>query len=62
MWPARGRLTLMSRRWSTLGLTNSLTVVIVGQLLNLFDFPLNYQIIFIGSAIGALISVIFRPA
>lgn len=58
----RGRLTLMSRRWSTLGLTNSLTVVIVGQLLNLFNFPLNYQIVFIGSAIGALISVVFSSS
>lgn len=58
----RGRLTLMSRRWSTLGLTNSITVVIVGQLLNLFDFPLNYQVVFIGSAIGALISVIFSSS
>lgn len=58
----RGRLTLMSRRWSTLGLTNSLTVVIVGQMLNVFAFPLNYQVIFIGSAIGALISVIFSSS
>ncbi|OQA41173.1 MAG: Major Facilitator Superfamily protein [Chloroflexi bacterium ADurb.Bin325] len=58
----RGRLTLMSRRWSTLGLTNSLTVVIVGQLLNLFNFPLNYQIVFIGSAIGAFISVVFSSS
>ncbi len=58
----RGRFTLMSRRWSILGLTNSLTVVIVGQLLNRFNFPLNYQVIFIGSAIGALISIIFSSS
>lgn len=57
-----GRFTLMSRRWSILGLTNSLTVVIVGQLLNWFAFPLNYQVIFIGSAIGALISIIFSSS
>lgn len=57
-----GRFTLMSRRWSILGLTNSLTVVIVGQLLRWFEFPLNYQIVFIGSAIGALISVIFSSS
>jgi len=54
-----GRMTLMSRRWSILGLTNTVTVLIVGQLLNLFDFPLNYQVVFIGSTIGALISFIF---
>ena len=55
-------MTLMSRRWSTLGLTNSLTVMIVGQLLNAFNFPLNYQIIFIGSAVGAFISVVFSSS
>lgn len=57
-----GRLTLMSRRWAILGLTNSLTVLIVGQILARFDFPLNYQVVFIGSAIGALISVIFSSS
>jgi hypothetical protein len=57
-----GRFTLMSRRWSILGLTNSLTVTIVGQLLNAFSFPLNYQIVFIGSAIGAFISVVFSSS
>ena len=57
-----GRFTLMSRRWSILGLTNSLTVAVVGQVLRLFDFPLNYQVVFIGSAIGALISVVFSSS
>jgi hypothetical protein len=57
-----GRLTLMSRRWSILGLTNALTVLAVGQLLKLFDFPLNYQVVFIGSAVGALISVVFSSS
>jgi Na+/melibiose symporter-like transporter len=57
-----GRFTLMSRRWAILGLTNSITVAIVGQLLRLYDFPLNYQVVFIGSAIGALISVIFSSS
>lgn len=57
-----GRFTLMSRRWSILGLTNSLTVIIVGQLLNRFNFPLNYQVVFLASAIGALLSVIFSSS
>lgn len=57
-----GRVTLMSRRWAILGLTNSLTVVIVGQLLEMFDFPLNYQIVLLGSTIGALISVVFSSS
>jgi hypothetical protein len=58
----RGRYVLMSRRWSTLGLASSLTVAVVGQVLNLFQFPLNYQVVFIGSAVGALISIIFSSS
>jgi len=57
-----GRMALMSRRWSILGLTNALTVLVVGQLLKLFEFPLNYQVVFIGSAVGALISVTFSSS
>jgi len=57
-----GRLNLMSHRWSVLGLTNSMTVLIVGQILPIFDFPLNYQLVFIGSGIGALISVIMSSS
>ncbi len=57
-----GRFTLMSRRWSILGLTNSLTVLIVGQILTWFNFPLNYQVVFLASAIGALISIVFSSS
>jgi Na+/melibiose symporter-like transporter len=57
-----GRLTLMSRRWAILGLTNATTVLLIGQLLKLFEFPLNYQVVFIGSAVGALISFIFSSS
>jgi Na+/melibiose symporter-like transporter len=57
-----GRMALMSRRCSILGLTNALTVLLVGQLLKLFEFPLNYQVVFIGSAVGALISVVFSSS
>jgi hypothetical protein len=57
-----GRMALMSRRWSILGLTNALTVLVVGQLLKLFAFPLNYQVVFLGSAVGALISVVFSSS
>jgi len=53
-----GRLNLMSHRWSVLGLTNSITVLIIGQILPIFNFPLNYQLVFIASGIGALISVV----
>jgi len=57
-----GRLTLMSRRWSILGLANTLTVLTVGQALKLFEFPFNYQVVFIGSAVGALISFTFSSS
>lgn len=57
-----GRFTLMSRRWAILGLTNSLTVALVGQGLRLFGFPLNYQVVFLASTVGALISVIFSSS
>ena len=57
-----GRFTLMSRRWAILGLSNSLTVLVVGQVLKLYQFPLNYQVVFIGSAVGALISVVFSSS
>ncbi len=43
-------------------MTNTITVLIVGQLLNLFDFPLNYQVVFIGSTVGALISFVFSSS
>ena len=52
----------MSRRWAILGLSNSLTVLVVGQMLTWFNFPLNYQVVFIGSAVGALISVVFSSS
>ena len=58
----RGRFTLMSRRWSILGITTSLTVLTVGQVLNLFAFPMNYQVVFIGSAVGGLISYIYSSS
>jgi MFS family permease len=50
------RFDLMSRRWSILGLTNSITVAIAGQILELFNFPVNYQVIFLGLSIGGLLS------
>jgi hypothetical protein len=52
----RYRYDLMSRRWSTLGLTTAITVVIVGQILDRIGFPINYQIVFIGLSVGGLIS------
>lgn len=53
------RYELMSRRWSILGLTTAITVAIVGQVLDNLDFPINYQLVFIGLSAGGLISYYF---
>lgn len=50
------RYDLMSRRWSILGLTNAVTVAIAGQVLELFGFPINYQVVFLGLSLGGLLS------
>lgn len=50
------RFELMSRRWSTMGLTTTLVVLAIGQLLDRIMFPLNYQLMFIGLSLGGLIS------
>ncbi len=53
------RFYLMSRRWSSLGITSALTVALVGWLLEQFAFPINYQYVFIGSFLGGLLSFAF---
>jgi hypothetical protein len=53
------RFELMTRRWSILGATTSITVVLVGQILDLLSFPINYQIVFIALSLGGLISYYF---
>jgi Na+/melibiose symporter-like transporter len=53
------RFYLMSRRWSSLGITSALTVALVGWLLEQFAFPINYQYVFISSFLGGLLSFAF---
>jgi MFS family permease len=55
----RHRYELMSRRWSTLGLTSAIAVAIVGQVLDRIGFPINYQIVFLGLSLGGLVSYYF---
>ncbi|NPV75985.1 MAG: MFS transporter [Anaerolineae bacterium] len=50
------RYELMSRRWSILGLTTSVTVFAIGQVLEWFRFPQNYQLVFLGLSIGGILS------
>jgi MFS family permease len=54
-----GRFELMSRRWSIMGFTSAITVVIVGQVLDRLGFPFNYQLVFMVLSIGGLISFYF---
>jgi len=54
-----GRFDLMSRRWSIMGVTTAITVIIVGQVLDRSGFPLNYQAVFLALSIGGLISFYF---
>ncbi|MBA4374674.1 MAG: MFS transporter [Anaerolinea sp.] len=53
------RFELMSRRWSTMGVTTTLVVIGIGQMLDRVIFPLNYQLMFIGLSMGGLISYYF---
>ncbi|HEX6291347.1 MAG TPA: MFS transporter [Herpetosiphonaceae bacterium] len=53
------RMALMSRRWTTLGISNALSVAAVGWALEQIRFPLNYQVVFICSFVGGLISYYF---
>lgn len=55
----RLRYDLMSRRWTILGATTSISVAIIGQILELMNFPVNYQVVFILLSVGGLISYYF---
>lgn len=54
-----GRLELMSRRWSWMGLTMAITVSIVGLFLERVPMPLNYAIAFISFSFGGVASYFF---
>jgi MFS family permease len=54
-----GRYELMSRRWAILGLSTSITVFVIGQVLGRVIYPVNYEIVFLGLSVGGLISYYF---
>lgn len=54
-----GRLYLMSRRWSSLGITTAIVVVFAGLALDRLPFPFNYQIVFIVLSLGGIVSFAF---
>ena len=51
-----GRMELMSRRWSQMGLTTAIAVSLVGQFLDRFPFPVNYAIVFAAFTIAGIAS------
>jgi hypothetical protein len=51
-----GRYELLSRRWTILGFTSALFVLIAGALLDRIGFPINYQAVFLALSIGGMIS------
>ncbi|MBX0329462.1 MFS transporter [Oscillochloris sp. ZM17-4] len=55
----RRRFYVMSLRWSSLGAVTAITVTLVGLALDRIAFPLNYQLVFIGSFVGGLLSFLF---
>jgi hypothetical protein len=55
----KGRYELMSRRWSVIGITAAVTIAAAGQILDHIAFPFNYQVVFIGLSLGALVSFYF---
>jgi MFS family permease len=56
----QGRYALLSRRWSTLGLTKAVMAFVAGQILDSgIAFPLNYQLVFLLFSVGGLVSFYF---
>jgi MFS family permease len=53
------RQQLMSWRWSTLGAATAVSVAGAGWLLEQYSFPINYQIVFIVSFLGGMLSFFF---
>lgn len=54
-----GRLELMSRRWSVMGLTMAIAVALTGQFLDRTTFPMNYAVVFVGFSLAGLVSYYF---
>ncbi len=53
------RYMLLSRRWTTLGLTKAVMTLVAGQMLDRIAFPLNYQLVFLLFSVGGLVSFYF---
>jgi MFS family permease len=54
-----GRYELLSRRWTILGFTSALFVLLAGLVLDRMGFPGNYQVVFLALSVGGLISLFY---
>ncbi len=54
-----GRYALLSRRWAIFGLTSVIMTFLVTRVIDLVEFPRNYEMMFFGLSIGGLISYYF---
>ncbi|MBK7454161.1 MAG: MFS transporter [Anaerolineales bacterium] len=54
-----GRYALLSRRWAIFGLTSVVMTFLVTRVIDLVEFPRNYEMMFFGLSIGGLISYYF---
>jgi len=51
-----GRFELTTRRWALLGCISAILATLTGQIIELINYPFNYQIIFMVLSIGGMIS------
>ncbi len=54
-----GRYALLSRRWAIFGLTSVLMTFFVTRVIDLVEFPRNYEMMFLGLSLGGFISYYF---
>src|SRR5688572_23507806 len=55
----QGRYELLSRRWAIYGLTAVVVTFLVTRVIDLVEFPRNYELMFLGLSVGGLISFYF---
>jgi hypothetical protein len=54
-----GRYELLSRRWTILGFTSAVFVLLAGVALDGIGFPVNYQAVFLALSAGGLVSFFY---
>ena len=54
-----GRYALLSRRWAIFGITTVVMTFFVTRVIDLIEFPRNYEMMFLGLSVGGFISYYF---